>query len=140
MQQGEGIEVLDVSGPLVIADFFVVATAKNHRHAVSMARELERSMKAQGLKRLHTSGIEGESRWILLDFDLVVVHLFEEEARSFYALEALWGDAPRVDYTPPAAPAQPESTAGGDSPLLIDEPFDEDFPGGALPGSPGDDD
>jgi ribosome-associated protein len=133
MQQGEDIVILDVSGPLVIADYFVIATARNHRHAVSIARELERSWKARGERRIHTSGTEGESPWILLDFDVVVVHVFEEEARGFYALEALWGDAPRVEYTPPeVVPSAATPVPDHDADSGFD---DEEFPGGRFTGT-----
>lgn len=51
-----------------------------------------------------------ESNWVLLDFDVVVVHLFLPEAREYYGLETLWADVPRVPFTP--APAAPVVAAG----------------------------
>lgn len=99
-RQATDIRILDVSGPLAIADFFVIATARNRRHAQALANELSMSMKAQSCPRLNTAGLEGESGWVLLDFDEVVVHCFLEETREFYSLESLWADVPVLPFTP----------------------------------------
>ena len=97
--------ILDVSGPLVIADYFVITTARNNRQAVAIARELEGAVKhrapgIRGLRRLNVSGSEGDGGWILLDLDLVVVHIFTAPARALYDLENLWADVPRVQFQP----------------------------------------
>jgi ribosome-associated protein len=57
-------------------------------------------MKQQGVLRRHVAGVGVGNRWILLDFDTVVVHVFLGEAREFYALESLWADAERVQFVP----------------------------------------
>jgi ribosome-associated protein len=57
-------------------------------------------MKAAGSLRRSAAGIDGESGWVLLDFDSVVVHLFDAETRRFYALESLWSDLPRIPFEP----------------------------------------
>lgn len=109
-KQAEGITILDVSGPLVIADYFVIATVQSTRQAQSLARELDAESKAQrGRRRRHASGLEGEvSNWLLLDFDDVVVHIFQPEARTYYALETLWADVPRVPFESSAPAAKPD--------------------------------
>jgi ribosome-associated protein len=89
----------------VIADYFVIATTRNPRQALAIARELEGAVKQgplkdKGTRLLNAAGLEGEGNWILLDLDLVVVHIFSGETRSFYDLENLWADAPRVRFTP----------------------------------------
>jgi ribosome-associated protein len=91
----------------VIADYFVITTARNPRQAMAIAREIEGSvkqgpLKESGLKLLNAAGMEGEGHWILLDLDLVVVHIFTAETRTLYDLENLWADAPRVPFTPRA--------------------------------------
>lgn len=103
--------VLDVSGPLAIADYFVIATARNPRHANAMARELSMAAKAAGVAFRRISGVESESGWVLLDFDLVVVHLFDAETRDFYGLENLWSDVPRLPFE--AKPRAPQEEAAG---------------------------
>lgn len=97
-RQGEEIVILDVSGPLAIADYFVIATVRNTRHAQSLARELAQAAKTAGCAFRRMSGADSESGWVLLDFDLVVVHLFDAERREFYSLENLWSDVPRVPF------------------------------------------
>lgn len=87
----------------------MIATARNARHANAMARELSMIAKTAGAAFRRLSGVDTESGWVLLDFDTVVVHLFDAEKRAFYALESLWSDVPRVPFeakpraaTPPA--------------------------------------
>ncbi len=123
-KQGEDIEILDVSGPLVIADHFVIASARNARHARAIAGEVLRNMKRHGRFCRNNAGMDGEGSWVLLDFDDVVVHMFQAEARSFYDLEGLWADVPRLEFTPAeprggAAPdlgweIQPDANGGAD--------------------------
>lgn len=111
-KQAKDIVVLDVSGPLVIADYFVIATVQSTRQGQALARELDLESKAtRGRRRRNTGGLETEeSNWVLLDFDDVVVHLFLPEARAYYALEDLWADVPRLPFTPkaPAAASRTE--------------------------------
>lgn len=85
---------------LGIADYFVIVTARNARHAQAIAADIEYEMKHRGRPRLHAAGLGAENRWVLLDFGDVVVHVFVADAREFYALEDLWGDAPRVAFQP----------------------------------------
>ncbi len=103
--QAQDVVVLDVSGPLVIADYFVIATVQSTRQAQALAREIDQESKqVRGHRRRNTGGLETEaSNWVLLDFDDIVVHLFLPEARAYYALESLWADVPRLPV--PAAPA-----------------------------------
>lgn len=117
-KQARDIVILDVSGPLVIADFFVIATVQSTRQAQSLAKELDLESKTtRGRRRRNTGGMETEeSNWVLLDFDVVVVHLFLPEAREYYGLETLWADVPRVPFTP--APAAPVVTTEIRQPVL----------------------
>ena len=103
-KQAKDIVVLDVSGPLVIADYFVVATVTSTRQGQALAKELDLEHKAlRGRRKRNAGGMETEeSNWVLLDFDEVVVHLFLPEARAYYALEDLWADVPRLPFTPQA--------------------------------------
>jgi len=115
-RQGEDIVILDVSGPLAIADYFLIATARNSRHARALAREVAQTAKALGARHRHTAGLEGESQWVLLDLGEIVVHLLQPKQRDFYALEALWSDVPRVAFEPserPAGAAHPTADSGG---------------------------
>lgn len=103
-KQAKDIVILDVSGPLVIADYFIVATVQSTRQGQALAKELDFEHKAlRGRRKRNTGGLETEaSNWVLLDFDDIVVHLFLPEARAYYALETLWADVPRLPFTPSA--------------------------------------
>lgn len=78
----------------------MIANARNGRHAQAIARAVDAAMKQSGRLRRNVAGMEGESNWVLLDFDDVVLHVFQHEARSFYDLENLWADVPRLPYQP----------------------------------------
>lgn len=101
-KQATDIVILDVSGPFVIADYFVVATVRSARQGQALAKELDYEHKAlRQTRRRNTGGMEtNESNWVLLDFDDIVVHLFLPEARAYYGLETLWADVPRLPFTP----------------------------------------
>ncbi len=95
--QGKNVKVLDMREQTAIFDYFVIATGTSQRQLRAMSDavsdELEKKL---GDRRLSTEGYE-QSRWILCDYGSVVVHLFDEEARDFYALEDLWVGAKPVD-------------------------------------------
>jgi ribosome-associated protein len=96
---GQDIVVLNMRSMTTEFDYFVLVTGNSRRqlHAISeeIDRVLENDMNDERL------GIEGynESRWILLDYGTVVVHLFDAETRDYYALEDLWGEAQRVPWS-----------------------------------------
>lgn len=81
--------------PLV--DYFLIASGTSRRQIHAMAEEIDRAMNEHGDQKI---GIEGyrESRWVLLDYGDIVIHLFDDETRRYYDLENLWGDAPRVEW------------------------------------------
>ncbi len=127
-KKGEDIVLLDVSGPLVIADFFVIATAHGPRHAKALGRELESTMKRAGRPRRSAAGMEGENSWVLLDFDDVIVHIFVQESRDFYALELLWADVPREQFEPVENTLETGST-GLERPETSENRHGNTFPG-----------
>lgn len=123
-KQATDIKILDVSGPLVIADYFVVATVQSTRQAQALAKEIDMAHKAtRGRRKRNTSGMESEnSNWVLLDFDDIVVHLFLPEARKYYGLEELWADVPRLPFT-----AQPRSIESQQAGAEVRQPTLEGF-------------
>ena len=78
-----------------MADYFVLGTARNKRQMKAILEGIRVGLKSHGVRDLHTEGYKSD-RWALLDYGAVVVHVFDPEARSFYDLESLWADAPRV--------------------------------------------
>ena len=91
-RKAEKVLVLDLKGLTAMSDYFVFATATNERQAQALADAVETAMRGEG-RRAHA--VEGyqSARWVLLDYGDVIFHLFHEEARRFYGLERLWGDA-----------------------------------------------
>lgn len=96
-KKAEDILVLDIGRILPIADYFVIASGKSRKQVQAIADEITQKMKAAGARRIGMEGYE-EGSWICVDYGDVIVHLFHEDVRSFYELETLWADAPRVDW------------------------------------------
>lgn len=94
-KSGEDLVALDVSGPLPLADAFLLVTGRSERNVVAIAGEIEDKLNEAGVKTLRREG-RAEGRWILLDFGDLVVHVFHEEDRLYYALERLWKDCPVI--------------------------------------------
>ena len=92
---GEDLVALDVSEPLPLVDIFLVVTGRSERNVAAIADEIEDQLLAAGVKRLRREG-RAESRWVLIDFGDLVVHVFHEQERVFYGLERLWKDCPVV--------------------------------------------
>ena len=96
---GQEIVVLDMSGHTAIFDYFVMVTGTSRRQLHSISEEIDHKLETDlNDKRVNIDGYD-DSRWIVLDYGTVVIHLFDEETRAFYSLETLWGDAARVDLT-----------------------------------------
>ena len=89
---GQDIVVLDISGVSVMADYFVIATGKNVTQIKTMADEVMTQLHKIGRRVRHTEGY-GSAQWVLLDFDDVIIHIFDEDSREFYNLERIWSDA-----------------------------------------------
>ena len=98
--RGRDIVILDMRELTPVFDYFVLANGTSRRQLHAMSEEIDHALE-EGLGD-HRMGIEGydESRWILLDYGDVVIHLFEPETREYYALEQLWGHAKRVRFEP----------------------------------------
>jgi ribosome-associated protein len=94
---GENITIIDMRQVNPFTDYFVIATAKNIRHAASLAQDMVKAAQQNGYEVRTVEGSEG-SAWILIDLNEVVVHIFTEEARGQYKLESLWGDQKITHY------------------------------------------
>ncbi|MHC1701341.1 MAG: ribosome silencing factor [Humidesulfovibrio sp.] len=102
-KQGEQIVLLDVAGICPIAEQLLMVTAKGQRHAQALADALLHLAKERDVASLGLEGYQ-TGTWILLDFNDVIVHVFQEDLRSFYNIEGLWSEGRRVDWS--AAPAE----------------------------------
>lgn len=100
------IVLLDLRQATPLVDFFVIVTAGSRRQSHAIASEIDHQMKKLGEAKLGIEGSE-EGRWILIDYGDFVVHIFSAEDRAYYALEEIWGDAPRLDWHEPARVTDP---------------------------------
>jgi len=95
---GRDIRILDVRKMTQLFDYLVIASGTSRRHLHAISEEIDHKLEDDlDDKRMSIEGYR-ESRWIILDYGSVVIHMFEPETRDFYRLEDLWGDAPQVPF------------------------------------------
>ena len=94
-KKGLNIKVLKTQELTTLADYFVLCTATSTTQVKAMSDACEEAMEKQGETVHHIEGHRGGT-WLLMDFSSVVVHIFMDEARKFYDLERLWGDAEEI--------------------------------------------
>ncbi len=94
---GRDIVVLDMRGLTPMFDYFVIASGSSRRQLHAISEDIDHKLEDDlGDERQSIEGYR-ESRWILLDYGTVVIHLFEDETRDYYGLEQLWAAAKQVD-------------------------------------------
>jgi ribosome-associated protein len=95
------LKVLQLAKVSDFTDYFLLCSGTNERQVQAIADAVEETLRADGARPLHVEGYN-RGQWVLLDYGDLVVHVFEEQTRSFYALERLWADAPDVtaDFRP----------------------------------------
>ena len=89
------VVVLDLQGLSSVTDYFLVCSGKSTTHMETITDAIRDELKSEGVRPRHAEGV-AECGWILLDYGDVLMHVFLEETRTYYALERLWGDAPAV--------------------------------------------
>ncbi len=96
-KKGVDLAILDVGDVLSIIDLFVLVSASNARQVRTIVDEVERALTGHdGSKPISVEGL-ADASWVLLDYGDVVVHVFLDATRSYYDLDRLWGDVPRLD-------------------------------------------
>ena len=96
-KKAENIITLDMRGLSSIADYFLFCSAENTRQVKAIVEEISVQLKENGAGVKRTEGLR-ESRWVVMDCGDVLLHIFLAEAREYYSLETLWGDAPRLIF------------------------------------------
>jgi len=91
----ENIVVLDMDSISLVADYFLICHANNERQVQSIARSVKETVEKNGGSIQVMEGFE-QARWIVIDTEYVVCHIFHKDERSYYNLERLWGDAPQI--------------------------------------------
>ncbi len=94
--KGQNVTVLDLRDQTVIFDYFVIATGSSQRQLRAISDAIDDVLQKElGHPRLSTEGYQ-DSKWILLDYGSVIVHLFDTTSRDYYSLEDLWAGAKKV--------------------------------------------
>jgi len=89
--------LLELKGMTSFTDYFLLCSGKSDRQVQAIAQGIEEALKKKGVRLLGQEGMVG-GRWILMDYEDVIVHIFLEPVRNFYDLEGLWADAPQISF------------------------------------------
>ena len=101
-KKGYDVKILDLTKVASFADYFVVCSADSDTQVKAISDEVERRLREVGVFSWHREGYESLS-WVLLDYVDVIAHIFKKDARQYYNLEKLWGDANVIEVQDPAA-------------------------------------
>lgn len=105
-KKGYDVKIIDLRTLATFSDYFVICSADSDTQVKAISDEIDKQLRDEGIKYWHREGYKGLS-WVLLDYVDVVLHIFKKEAREFYGLERLWGDAPVIEVEDPAFKPKP---------------------------------
>ncbi len=91
-KKGFDVKIMDLKKLTTMSDYFIICSADSEPQVKAIADEVEKNLRDEGIKVWHKEGYRA-LQWVLLDYVDVVVHVFKKDAREFYNLEKLWGDA-----------------------------------------------
>lgn len=95
-KKAQDLTVLSVKGISTIADYFIIATGTSSTHINALADHIEKELSKDSIFMKHREG-QPQGGWLLLDYRDVIVHIFNEETRQYYAIERIWSDAKRLE-------------------------------------------
>ncbi|MFD1362992.1 ribosome silencing factor [Lentibacillus salinarum] len=95
-KRAEDIVALDMQDVSLMTDYFLICHGSNERQVQAIARGIKDTMDETGVEVRRMEGFD-QARWILVDLDDIVCHVFHKDERHYYNLERLWGDAARVE-------------------------------------------
>lgn len=96
-KKARDIVLMDMVGLMSTNDYFIICSANTATQVRAIADNIEEKMEEAGVNFLHKEGYR-EGEWVLLDYGDTVAHIFQQDAREYYALERLWGDAKLTPY------------------------------------------
>ena len=96
-KKARDIVQMDMVGLMSTNDYFIICSANTATQVRAIADNIEEKMEEAGVNFLHKEGYR-EGEWVLLDYGDTVAHIFQQNAREYYALERLWGDAALTPY------------------------------------------
>jgi ribosome-associated protein len=100
-KKGFDVIIIDLKKLVTFTDYFVICSADSDTQVKAIADQVDKALSEEGIKCWHREGLKALN-WVLMDYVDVVVHIFKKEAREFYNLEKLWGDAPTEKMIDPA--------------------------------------
>ena len=96
-KKGENINIIDMRNVASLASYYVICSVNSERQASAIAHTIEKELIQNNLPYNHTEGKRGDSKWILVDAEEVLIHIFETNEREVYNLDLLWGDQPKLN-------------------------------------------
>ena len=95
-KKAEEIQLIDISEVSTIADYFVITNGTNMSQIQALADNVEEKL---AMDKVHPRSVEGynTANWILMDYNDILVHIFDKESRGFYDLERMWRDGKVID-------------------------------------------
>ncbi|MCX6563977.1 MAG: ribosome silencing factor [Candidatus Aminicenantes bacterium] len=96
-KKAEEVQVLDLREAASFTDYFIILHGNSSRQNAALSEAIAQELKKDGVRPL---GVEGTAHgeWILMDYGFFVVHVFSKQARDYYLLDRLWGDAAKLIY------------------------------------------
>jgi len=94
-KKANDIVMLRMAELTTMADFFVICSGRSDRQVQALSSAIVDELRDAGIRPLGSEGVKS-SRWVLLDYGSVIVHVFAPDEREFYGLERLWSTAPQV--------------------------------------------
>ena len=94
-KKAEDVRMLDISDVSVLADYFIIASGKNRNQLQALKENVEEQMEKAGFFVKNVEGYD-TAHWILMDYGDVILHIFDEESRTFFDLERIWRDGKPV--------------------------------------------
>ncbi len=96
-KKARDIKIIYVNKQTIIADYFVIAAGTSRTQVNALADEVEYKLGLEGIQPSKIEG-RGQGTWVLLDYDSVLVHVFNPQSREFYNLEKLWADGEEIPF------------------------------------------
>jgi ribosome-associated protein len=97
-KKGVNISIIDISEISTIADYFIIAGGNNENQVKALADNVEEQLYKAECTPNHIEGYSN-ANWILMDFNDIIIHVFNEEDRLFYDLERIWRDGKQINIT-----------------------------------------
>lgn len=94
-KKASDVVILEVVKITPVADYFLICSGDSHRQVKAVMEQIDRELSKAGISPHHIEGTDA-SRWILMDYEDLIVHIFDNETRLYYDLDRLWGDAPKI--------------------------------------------